>query len=129
MVAQGDRGLLHMYPCHPTLRRLSVSPFTRLEGFHSAEVGVDFAAPEVLTKGARYDGGLADVWSSGVALYFMLFKKNPFDPDDSATKQDVNDRILQGAIPAYMNNIVNTGSKLSGILGVQISFLCVLFIQ
>ncbi len=42
-----------------------------------------YAAPEVLLNRSRYDGKLADVWSSGVMLYAMLCCRYPFErPED-----------------------------------------------
>lgn len=42
------------------------------------------AAPEVIANSRTYDGKLADVWSSGVMLYVMLFCEYPFErPEDS----------------------------------------------
>jgi serine/threonine protein kinase len=52
-----------------------------------------FAAPEVLAKPSHYDGQLADVWSSGVALYSMLFAEYPFAGD---TDKAICKRILEG---------------------------------
>ena len=43
------------------------------------------AAPEVIANSRTYDGKLADVWSSGVMLYVMLFCEYPFErPEDAA---------------------------------------------
>jgi serine/threonine-protein kinase SRK2 len=42
------------------------------------------AAPEVIANSRTYDGKLADVWSSGVMLYVMLFCEYPFErPEDA----------------------------------------------
>jgi serine/threonine protein kinase len=37
-----------------------------------------FFAPEVCQGGA-YKGKRSDVWAAGVTLYFMIFKKYPFN--------------------------------------------------
>ncbi len=39
-----------------------------------------FVAPEVMHnfKSARYDGAAADVWSSGIVLFILLFGRHPF---------------------------------------------------
>ena len=43
------------------------------------------AAPEVIANSRTYDGKLADVWSSGVMLYVMLFCEYPFErPEDAS---------------------------------------------
>jgi serine/threonine protein kinase len=58
------------------------------------------AAPEVLTNRCRYDGKLADVWSSGVMLYAMLFCQYPFerqeDDDNPKRNAKIVQRILRG---------------------------------
>ena len=42
------------------------------------------AAPEVIANSRTYDGKLADVWSSGVMLYVMVFCEYPFErPEDA----------------------------------------------
>ena len=38
-----------------------------------------YTAPEVLSNARSYDGRAADVWSSGVMLYVMLFCEYPFE--------------------------------------------------
>ncbi len=42
------------------------------------------AAPEVIANSRTYDGKLADVWSSGVMLYVMLFCEYPFERAEDA---------------------------------------------
>lgn len=43
---------------------------------------VNYAAPELWTKGALYDGHAADVWSCGVVLYALLTGNMAYDADD-----------------------------------------------
>lgn len=55
-------------------------------------------APEVISNRRHYDGRSADVWSSGVLLYVMLFCQYPFeraaDKTDSHRVQKILQRIL-----------------------------------
>ena len=45
------------------------------------------AAPEVISAKASYNGEKADIWSSAVMLYVMLFCEYPFErPEDEADK-------------------------------------------
>ncbi len=62
------------------------------ESFHAGVLHLEtglilfqlIAAPEVIANSRTYDGKLADVWSSGVMLYVMLFCEYPFErPEDS----------------------------------------------
>lgn len=68
------------------------------------EISWGYAAPEVLRQGGIYDGKLADVWSSGVLLYVMLFVQYPFQqPFDRFLPprtqfQNVAQRILDGTV-------------------------------
>lgn len=56
------------------------------------------AAPEVLLNRSRYDGKLADVWSSGVMLYAMLCCRYPFErPEDDETPRGQH-KIVQRII-------------------------------
>ena len=64
------------------------------------------AAPEVLrsARNAGYDSKQADVWSSGVMLYAMLYCCYPFDrpedQDDPRAYAKIAERIFKGAIRA-----------------------------
>ncbi len=53
---------------------------------------LNYIAPEIV-KNTGYDGQMADVWATGVILYFMLTGARPFD-DDSVHK--LLDKIIVG---------------------------------
>ena len=54
-----------------------------LEG-KQARTNVVYAAPEIV-RGGQYDGGLVDIWSCGVCLYVLRYRKYPFtSPNDPA---------------------------------------------
>ncbi|GAB4861271.1 Serine/threonine-protein kinase sapk2 [Ancistrocladus abbreviatus] len=63
-----------------------------------------YIAPEVLSR-KEYDGKIADVWSSGVTLFVMLFGAYPFeDPEDPKNFRKTICRILavQYSIPSHI---------------------------
>ena len=53
---------------------------------------LNYIAPEIV-KNTGYDGYMADIWATGVILYFMLTGKRPFD-DESVHK--LLDKIIIG---------------------------------
>lgn len=58
-------------------------PDCRDEGYFDKFNGtIAFAAPEIL-RGLRYRPSEAEVWSLGVLLYTMTFKKSPFNSSDA----------------------------------------------
>lgn len=58
-------------------------PDCRDEGYFDKFNGtIAFAAPEIL-RGLRYRPSEAEVWSLGVLLYTMAFKKSPFNSSDA----------------------------------------------
>lgn len=66
---------------------------------------VDYVAPEVL-QGIAYEGKYADIWSSGVLLYFILMNKLPFrDINMFDSKRIIFQRILNGEynIPDFVD--------------------------
>jgi serine/threonine-protein kinase SRK2 len=54
-------------------------------------------APEVITnhKTSRYNARLADVWSCGVMLYFMLFHEFPFLPHGSLDLRSAQKKMAE----------------------------------
>ena len=52
---------------------------------HTTVGTMSYMAPEVL-KNEGYDGTLADVWSCGVILFFILTGRKPFENDDYRTE-------------------------------------------
>lgn len=63
------------------------------------------AAPEVLLSRSRYEAHRADLWSSGVLLYAMLFCRYPFERVEDANSpqrhQALIRRILAGILIHY----------------------------
>jgi serine/threonine protein kinase len=61
----------------------------------------DYAAPELLYRGCKYEGPETDVWSCGVVLYVLLCGCLPFQDDDF---QGLVNKIRRGkfTIPGYV---------------------------
>ena len=61
-----------------------------------------YSSPEVLIYENDYDGYLADIWSLGICLFFLIFKEYPFsdEPDDFKDKLRDNDLIFPEASDA-----------------------------
>ena len=51
----------------------------------------------------EYDGCSADIWASGVLLYYMLFSRLPFT---AQTEKDLHKKISRGfyKIPGHIND-------------------------
>ena len=60
------------------------------------------AAPEVIANSRTYDGKLADVWSSGVMLYVMLFCEYPFERAEDAADPHRFQRVSFPSHPIQM---------------------------
>ena len=53
-----------------------------------------YSSPEVIVYENDYDGYLADIWSLGVCLFFLIFKDYPFSNDAQDFKEKLRDSDL-----------------------------------
>jgi serine/threonine-protein kinase SRK2 len=53
-----------------------------------------YTAPEVISNKRHYDGVMADVWSSGVMLFVMLFGQYPFERPEDKKEQNRFQKVL-----------------------------------
>lgn len=75
---------------------------------------LNYIAPEII-KNTGYDGSLADIWATGVILYFMLTGHRPFD-EESVHK--LLDKIIIGeyTFPATVTLSDESKDLIRGIL-------------
>lgn len=62
-----------------------------------------YIAPEVLSSRQAYDGKKADVWSTGIMLYAMLFCRYPFDSaeDSSLGSAERGQRMMKRIVKGH----------------------------
>ena len=81
------------------------SPFFEA-GTHIAANTPGYSAPEVIDKRNRLTqlAPSMDMFSIGVIVYIMLVGAHPFDPDGTATDEELNQQVLSKKGPPLRNN-------------------------
>ena len=81
------------------------SPFYE-EVTHIAANTPGYSAPEIIDKRSRLTqlAPSMDMFSIGVIVYIMLVGAHPFDPEGTATDEELNQRVLSKKGPPLRNN-------------------------